>query len=48
MANGKIIWPPPPFSDPRWKRFADLAVANGLDAGNYWKTLKDLPQVELK
>ena len=48
MANGKIIWPPPPMSDPRWKRFADVAVAHGLVAGYYWPKLKDLPHVELK
>ena len=48
QANGKIIWPPPPMSDPRWKRFADLAKAQGLEAGYYWPTLKDLPHIELK
>jgi hypothetical protein len=48
MANGKIIWPPPPISDPRWKRLADLAKAQGLDAGYSWPTLKDLPHIELK
>lgn len=48
MAGGKIIWPPPPMTDPRWKRYADLAVAQGLDAGFYWKKFKDLPHIELK
>jgi hypothetical protein len=45
--DGKIIWPPPPDSDPRWKRYADLARENGLDAGYYWTTFKDLPHIEL-
>jgi len=45
--DGRIIWPPPPESDPRWKRYADLARENGLDAGYYWKTFKDLPHIEL-
>jgi len=48
MANGKIIWPPPPMSDPRWKRYADVARAQGLEAGYYWPTLRDLPHIELK
>src|ERR1051326_6551070 len=47
-ANGQIIWPPPPGSDPRWKRYADLAREQGLEAGYYWPTLKDLPHIELK
>ncbi|PYQ28166.1 MAG: hypothetical protein DMF56_17170 [Acidobacteria bacterium] len=47
-ANGKIIWPPPPGNDPRWKRFADVAREQGLDAGYYWTDLKDLPHIELK
>ena len=46
-ANGKIIWPPPPMNDPRWKRFADVAKEHGLEAGYYWK-MKDLPHIELK
>jgi hypothetical protein len=46
-ADGKIIWPPPPMSDARWKRYADLAKAQGLDAGYYWTKLKDLPHIEL-
>jgi len=48
MANGKIVWPPPPISDPRWKRFAELARAQGLDAGYDWPTFKDIPHIELK
>jgi hypothetical protein len=48
MANGKIIWPPPPMSDPRWKRFAELARAQGLEAGYDWPKFKDIPHVELK
>ena len=48
MANGKIIWPPPPMTDPRWKRFAETAVRHGLVAGYYWPKLKDLPHIELK
>ena len=47
-ANGKIIWPPPPGSDSRWKRYAELAREQGLDAGYDWPTLKDLPHIELK
>jgi hypothetical protein len=48
MANGKIIWPPPPISDPRWKRYADLAVSEGLGAGYYWPSFKDIPHIELQ
>lgn len=46
--NGKIIWPPPKANDPRWKRYADLALAQGLDAGFYWKKFPDQPHIELK
>ncbi|HJW95018.1 MAG TPA: M15 family metallopeptidase [Thermoanaerobaculia bacterium] len=48
MAGGKIIWPPPKDSDPRWKRYAELAEAQGLQAGMNWPTLRDTPHVELK
>ena len=47
QANGKIIWPPPPDSDPRWKAYADAAVAEGLSAGFYWTSFKDYPHIEL-
>ncbi len=45
--NGKVIWPPPKANDPRWRRYADLARAEGLDAGFDWTSFKDLPHVEL-
>ena len=48
MANGSIIWPPPPITDKRWKRYADLAKEQGLDAGYYWKSFKDIAHIELK
>lgn len=48
MANGKIIWPPPPMKDPRWKRYAELARANGLTAGYDWPKLQDIPHIELR
>ena len=48
MAGGKIIWPPPPDSDPRWKRYADLAEAQGLEAGYNWPNFKDTQHIELK
>jgi hypothetical protein len=46
--KGKLIWPPPPSSDPRWERYASLAEAQGLTAGYRWKSPHDPPHVELK
>lgn len=53
-ANGKTIWPPPPSDptkpnfDPRWRRYAELAEAQGLTAGFRWKDPFDPPHVELR
>jgi len=47
-ANGQVIWPPPPISDPRWKRYAELAREQGLEAGLDWTgDLRDPPHIEL-
>jgi hypothetical protein len=46
--DGKIIWPPPPDSDPRWERYATLAEAEGLTAGYRWVSPHDPPHVELR
>lgn len=47
-ANGKLIWPPPPDSDPCWERYATLAEAQGLTAGYRWVSPHDPPHVELR
>lgn len=37
----------PPASDPVWRRYADVAIAQGLRAGLDFPTLKDAPHCEL-
>ncbi|MGN6187042.1 MAG: M15 family metallopeptidase [Thermoanaerobaculia bacterium] len=46
--DGRVIWPPPPDADPRWRRYAEIAEANGLVAGFRWKDPHDPPHVELR
>lgn len=48
LTTGKIIWPPPPSSDPRWERYATLAEEQGLTAGFRWTSPHDPPHVELR
>lgn len=42
--TGKIIWEPPPDSDPIWTRYAELARECGLRPG---AEFGDLPHVEM-
>lgn len=46
--DGKIIWPPPPDSDPRWELYARAAEKHGLTAGYRWKQPHDPPHIELR
>lgn len=45
LANGKVVLNPPAAL---WKRYAEVAEANGLTAGYRWKSPFDPPHVELR